>query len=187
MQITCKNDNMKLIFKGNIDGISKEEIRAVFYATDSILRYHNVTPYTTPITVRFTDKDMGKTKTGSKAIGRCFVKKGLIEINRKSHGKFLSYSKFMTIAIHEMIHIYFRFPDGEKEKLTSTLTAKLKNDVSKLANILVENTYQRAGYIAHTKIAYKPKGDDFYDRKQYHKNHAESKGKKYRRKKPLCQ
>lgn len=93
------------------------------------------------------------------------------------------FSCFATTAVHEMIHIYMPFAKTENEKLTSTLTARLKPDIIKMANILVENTYKRAAYIAHTKIAYKPKGKDHYDDEQYHKRHDPSKGSKYRRNK----
>jgi hypothetical protein len=84
-----------------------------------------------------------------------------------------------------MIHIFIDFKDSECEKLTSTLTGKIKKDVVRIANILVKNTYQRAAFIAHTKIAYKPKGKDHYDNSQYHQRHQISHGKKYRKKRRI--
>ena len=161
----------KFNIKGSIEGISKEEIRAVFHACDVILQYHNVRPLCDIITVKLTSEDLGLTVAGNANIKECIIK----IINKKR-----TFSSFVTVALHEMNHLYFRFPDGIEEKLTSTLTGKLKPDVIRIANILVENTYKRAAFIAHTKISYKPKGDDFYDQNQYHKNHEESTGRKYR-------
>lgn len=166
---------MQFDIRGNLDGISKEELRAIFHACDVVLQYHNVRPSKSIIVVKITKKDLGYTKTHVKAIGRAHIDECIIEIAKQKH----EFSELVTIGLHEMIHIYFDFPNYE-EKLTSTLTAKLKPDVVRMANILVENTYQRAGYIAHTKISYKPKGKDFYDDKQYHKDHEQSKGAKYR-------
>ena len=48
-------------------------------------------------------------------------------------------------------------------KCTTTLCSKIKADVLRIADLLLEGTYRRAAYIAHTKIHYPPKGDDFYD------------------------
>jgi hypothetical protein len=169
---------MKFEIKGNIEGISKEEIRAVFHACDVILQYHNVRPLCDIITVKLTNEDLGLTKTGDKVVGNANIKECIIKIINEKR----TFSSFVTIALHEMIHLYFRFPDGIEEKLTSTLTSKLKSDVVRILNILVENTYKRAAFIAHTKISYLPEGTDFYDNDQYRKDHEESKGKKYRNK-----
>jgi len=171
---------MKFNIKGKIEGISKEEIRAIFHACDVVLQYHNVTPrFNTITTIRIilTDEDMGYTKTGLKVVGEAYIKAGIIKVSNKEK----EFSDIVTISLHEMIHLYFEFPDGTKEKLTSTLTGKLKPDVVRITNILVENTYKRAAYIAHTKISYKPEGKDFYDQTQYHNNHEDSKGIKYRK------
>lgn len=162
--------------------LSREEVRSVFNATEMLLRYHNLKPKNEVIKVYFTDRDLGFTKTGTKAIGIAIYNGSVIEINRPYIERRKNpFNAFVTTAVHEMIHIFIRFDKSECEKLTSTLTGKLKPDVVRLANILVENTYKRAGYIAHTKIAYKPKGDDHYDDSQYHKRHEPSNGIKYRK------
>lgn len=166
----------KFNIKGSIEGISKEEIRAIFHACDVILQYHNMNSKLSTIRIILTDEDMGYTKTGLKVVGGAYIKTGIIKVSNKEK----EFSNVVTISLHEMIHLYFEFPDGTKEKLTSTLTGKLKPDVVRIANILVENTYKRAAFIAHTKISYPPKGNDFYDQTQYHKNHEESTGRKYR-------
>ena len=173
----------KFNIKGKIEGISKEEIRAIFHACDVILQYHNVTSKYNTITVLLTDEDLGKTeyvkdgfKVVSTVVGRACIREGIIKVSTEVN----TFTKFTTVSLHEMIHFYFEFPDECEEKLTSTLTGKLKPDVIRIANILVENTYKRAAYIAHTKISYKPKGNDFYDNEQYHNNHEKSTGIKYR-------
>jgi hypothetical protein len=72
----------------------------------------------------------------------------------------------LTTCIHEVIHACIRFPDATCEKNTSTLTARIKPDVLRLASVLLENTYKRAAYIAHTKLAYQAKNGDHYDEAQ---------------------
>lgn len=167
---------MQFDIRGSLEGISKEEIRAIFNACDVVLQYHNVKPSKSTIIVKITKRDLGLTKTGDEVAGNADFRTCVIQIRKKKR----EFSALVTIVLHEMIHLYFRFPNDSEEKLTSTLTSKLKMDVVRIANVLVENTYQRAGYIAHTKISYKPKGKDFYDDKQYHKDHEQSKGAKYR-------
>lgn len=162
---------------GSPKNISREEVRAIFQACDSILRYHNLFP-SKVLRVQFTKRDLGFTHADPtrKAIARCYLKSGLIRVSNKVD----EYSNLLTIGLHEMIHLYSGYPDGMSEKQTSTLTAKLKPDVARIANVLVENTYKRAGYVAHLKISYKPKGKDNYNDEQYHHNHESSKGIKYR-------
>jgi len=57
----------------------------------------------------------------------------------------------------------------------------LKPSIAKVYEILIGNVYQRAGFIAHTKIAYKPCGEDFYDERQYIDVELSNYGEKYRR------
>ena len=61
--------------------LSKEEIRSVFHATNSVLSYHNLKPYNNTIIVKFTNKDFGKTKTGSKSVGVAIYKASKIWID----------------------------------------------------------------------------------------------------------
>jgi hypothetical protein len=71
--------------------------------------------------------------------------------------------EMLTTCVHEVIHACISFPAGQVEKCTTTLCSKIKADVLRIADVLLEGTYRRAAYIAHTRIHYPPKGDDFYD------------------------
>lgn len=172
---------MEFRIKGRIwtEKVSRQEVRAILAATASVLNYHgkSVINPKKPVTIHFTDKDLGKTKTGSKAVAEASRKNQRIDIENSPK----DFSSLATILIHEMIHLFIKFDEAEREKLTSTLTAKLKPDIVRIANILVDGTQQRAAYLAHTKIAYKPESDDFYDDDQFHRNHETSHGIKYRR------
>lgn len=155
---------MKFIVKGQRPpGIRREEIRAILHATDVILSFHNKQPVQPRIIVMLANtRDLGKCKVGGHiCCGRADIPKCIITIAR------LDFEGTLTTLIHEMIHLYLRFPDDECEKLTSTLTAKIKNDVYNIARALTDQTYVVAAYIAHCKIAYRPKGDDFYDDDQH--------------------
>lgn len=185
---------MNFIVKGKHDKISKEEIRAMFQATSCILEFHKQIPIAyqkyknsmmdmpehlkdNSVLVKIiSDREyFGKTKTGSNSIGHAFSYKGFIEM-----ASWKSFNSTFTLCIHEVIHLYFDFPDEMCEKLTSTLTAKLKSAIAKVYEVLVDGVYQRAAFIAHTKIAYKPKGDDYYDNGQYRQLDIKT-VKKYRR------
>jgi hypothetical protein len=75
----------------------------------------------------------------------------------------------MAVAIvHEFVHAMCGdFGDDTDEKCTSTLTAKLKPDIKVLADQLIEGTYRRAAYVAHTKLSYRTEGGDYYDSAQF--------------------
>ena len=186
---------MNFIVKGKHDKISKEEIRAMFQATSCILEYHNQVPTvyeryknsvmdmpehlkdnSVLVKIISNKEHFGKTKTGSNAIGYAFCYKGFIEI-----ASWKSFNTTFALCIHEVIHLYFDFPNDMCEKLTSTLTAKLKPAIAKIYEVLIDGVYQRAAFIAHTKIAYRPKGDDYYDNDQYKELDIKT-VKKYRRK-----
>lgn len=174
---------MEFIIKGKISGgISKTEVKSILHACDVIMQFHgkNVIDKSKSIRVLFVDDSLGSTKTGTESAACAYHKKMLIKVRYEDQ---CEYSELMTLLIHEMIHLYIRFNDDEKEKLTSTLTGKLKNDISQIANIICGGTFRRAAYIAHTKISYMPVGDDHYDSSQYHCDHESSVGVKYRRKK----
>jgi len=68
-----------------------------------------------------------------------------------------------TTILHEIVHAACgSFGEETDEKCTSTLTARLKPDVKILAQTLVDGTYKRAGYLAHTRLSYIT-DDDHYD------------------------
>ena len=82
-----------------------------------------------------------------------------------------------TTIVHELIHaLVGPFPhvmvDGElvktEEKITSTLTARLKAPINDMAHSLMSGSQQRAAFMAHAKIAYRNKqAEDWYDPDQW--------------------
>jgi len=201
---------MQFDIKGKADHVSKEEIRAILHATDAMLSFHNkfpvkrsnkgardafevecditgfsrgwFTPATT-VTLTLTDEDLGvceKSESGkAKAVGTAWWKEARMKVKKN-----LKYDSMFTVIIHEMIHLYFWFHSHKTEVCTSTLTARLKPYIADMMNILVEDTYKRAGYIAHCKLSYAKdahRNGDHYNKDQYHKDFEKSKGKKFRK------
>jgi len=163
---------MRFKIKGKPTRVSLPEARAILHACDSVLSYHNLEP-------KFPNRAISvKFKKMPEGVGGTAWHRGMeIEI-----AKDRTFSQTVTIILHEMLHIYIKIEEGS-EKITSTLTAKLKKDVIKIANLLVDGTFQRAAYIAHSKIAYKliDGEKDHYNKKQYHKKHPDSSGKRFRK------
>jgi len=162
---------MKFKIKGKMKYLSKEQVRSILHACDTILTFHNKHPHKNEIIVEIVkDGTLGKTKVGGKCVGKAIWKKGMIKIV----DNFLL-DNTITILLHEMIHLYYRVDNSCIEKITSTMTAKLKPDVTALYNILVEGVYKRAGYFAHCKMSYLPEGKDYYDKEQYKKTNPSRK------------
>lgn len=170
---------MNIIIKGKSKSISMEEFKSLIYATDCILRSHNFDAKDLTIYLRKKIKGYEDTCIGTARN----ISEGIAEITIRYD---LDYNKMITTIIHEMIHIYVfsRKDISGEEKITSTLTSKIKKDVQSIANILVKNKYQRAAYIAHCKISYKPKQkeSDYYDQSQFNPTGIKSEGLKYRSK-----
>ena len=168
----------KFIIKGRPTKISMEEFRAMLYAASCVLEFHNKTTYENkyPIYVEIVDSIPGKTKTGGKIAGQADRKNRKIKL--VGH---YDLDDMFTHVIHEMIHIYIPMPEKYVEKSTSTLTNRLKPTISEIYDSLIEGIYERAAYIAHTKISYKPEGADYYDPEQYEPVEISDIGKKYRR------
>tara|TARA_Y100000310_G_C20548022_1_gene746591 strand:+ start:360 stop:1181 length:822 start_codon:yes stop_codon:yes gene_type:complete len=169
---------MKFKINGKAKHLSKEEIRAILVACDSVLSYHNLHPAVDEITVSLSKlKHLpGRTKVGSKVAGRADWKAGKIRVVNR-----YKFQPMVTLILHEMIHVYCQFPDCTEEKCTSTLTNRLKETVGKVYEVLADNVYQRAAWIAHTKLSYQvgEGEDDFYDDSQYDKKDIKE-VKKYR-------
>ena len=82
-----------------------------------------------------------------------------------------------STILHELIHaLVGPFPDvmvdgvlvRTEEKITSTLTARLKAPINEMAHALMADAQRRAAFMAHTKIAYKnTKSEDWYDPAQW--------------------
>jgi len=155
----------------------------MFHATASILELHKKKPKMpmgkdNEILVKVTKnkKLLGKTKNGKQAVGKASRKYPIIHI-----ASWQDFNGTFTTAIHETIHIFNDFPPDKVEKLTSTLTAKLKLSITNLYNNMIECFYQRAAFFAHTKISYEPKGKDFYDPSQWIPIECSDYGRKYRK------
>lgn len=140
-----------ITIRGKADKISREEARAWIHATLCILAYHNV-PLTRKITVSFVSRI---------SVAGDWSPLGLIRIRKHDDP-----DDIFTTIVHELIHeCCGDFAEDSDEKCTSTLTARIKAEVALIAQRLLDNTYKRAAWLAHTKIAYrtKPGQDDFYD------------------------
>ena len=137
---------------------SKEQIRSFLTASYTVLGYHNLFPRAT-VDVGIYDL------TGEKYKGSAGIY--IHSANTIGLEKTLCPEDMLTACLHESIHSVIDFGKGTDEKCTSTLTSKLKPDVAYIAQLLLNNTYQRAAYIAHTKLSYRSKSGDFYDDSQF--------------------
>jgi len=137
--------------------VSREQVRSFLCATYAVLGFHNLYP---DRTIKVFVRDLDRANTGRQ--GTYSPSRRVIQVDKN-----LSPEAMLTTCLHEAIHSVVEFGEGTDEKCTSTLVAKLKPDVAKLAQMLLDNTYQRAAYIAHTKLAYRAKNGDFYDSRQH--------------------
>lgn len=165
--------------KGKHDHLSKEEIRAMVQASMTVLEFHNKHPHYIEIDILVKDLTGRENDFDDTGIwGTASFDATEIEL----HSKIKSVEDNLTVILHECIHLCIPdMPSECSEKCTSTLTNRLKGDVAKIYNVLIEGTYKRAGYIAHTKMAYKT-SKDFYDKTQYAKKGTSNHGKIFRKK-----
>lgn len=163
----------------SVKNISVTEVKALLHASDVILSYHGYSPVLSVITIKFIKEFKGVTKTGEKIAGDASYSESFIRIEQG-----LNWQSMAITIIHEMIHCYIDFPYHETEANTSNLTNKLKKDILDVYNILVDGTFRRAGYFAHTKISYPPKeGEpDFYAEQWDGIYTIENKGKRFQKK-----
>ena len=151
--------------------ISKEELRAMLSAISIVLEFHNKTlgDNMGVIKVKLKSRDKfgiaRKSKKKSRAWGTAWWMKREIHLIDDA-----DFDQMMTLAIHEVIHLYIRLDDSHIEKGTDILTNRLKPTVARIYEVLIDNVYQRAGYIAHLKISYFPEGyKDEYDKSSWEK------------------
>ena len=151
--------------------ISKEELRAMLSAISIVLEFHNKTLYEDMGTIKVKLKPRTKfgtaekSKKKSKAWGTAWWQRREIHLIEDAN-----FDQMMTLAIHEVIHLYVRLDDSHIEKGTDILTNRLKPTVARIYEVLIDNVYQRAGYIAHLKISYFPEGHkDEYDKSSWEK------------------
>jgi len=152
------------LLAGKSEHVSREQIRAFLTASYAVLGFHNLFPRGT-VKVRLI-KDCGLTRLNGTPAGGVYHHKNN-QIDLKSTIK--CPDNLLTVCLHEAIHSVILFPEHTLEKCTSTLTSKLKLDVSAIAQMLLDNTYRRAAYIAHTKLSYVTKKGDHYDDRQFKK------------------
>jgi hypothetical protein len=151
--------------KGKPTRVSREYVRAWLHASLSVLEYHNL-HLGGPVTVRFVPQSkLGKLHVKGRedepAAGYWQASTRTIAIKRDS-----SREGMATHILHELVHACagdFDMHEGDDtdEHCCSTLTAKLKPTVAKLADILLDGTYQRAAFVAHTKMAYRVQEDRY--------------------------
>jgi len=165
--------------KGSPNQISKEELRAMVSSASLVMEFHNHklkdNKNTIKVHLKPGKKLKGKTKTGKDVIGRAYWKGRMIELPKD-----MGLQKTFTVSIHEVVHLYKRFPPDTSEKCTSTLVARLKPDVAQIYNSLVKDIYKRAAYIAHTKISYTADGEDHYDSEEHKDVNLSKEGVQYR-------
>jgi hypothetical protein len=150
---------VKITVHGKADSATREEIRAWAYATGAVLSYHNL-PIPREVAIRV------RARWDDCTAGEWFPDK-----NEAWVLKTLGKQKLITVVIHELVHSArdFGVEDRCDEKCVSTLTARIKKDVVRLATVLQRNTYRRAAYIAHTKLSYRKTsvaGCDEYNREE---------------------
>lgn len=133
-----------IILKGRATNVSREQVRAFLYATLLVLGFHNHYPPILPLKVTL------KKRLAGDCMGIHW--NGYIELRAS-----LDPENMLTTCVHEVIHACIKFPPGTSEMCTSTLCAKIKPTVAQLSEILLDGTYKRAAYLAHTKIHYRVK------------------------------
>lgn len=143
---------------GRPTGVSREQLRAFLSAAAIVLAYHGWTPSNTVcvklrrrLPVANADGVYQRTERGAHYI---FLFSDL------------GPEAMLTTVVHEWIHACRSFPEGTEEKIVSTLTARLKPDVHRVARVLLNGTYRRAAYLAHARLSYVTKNGDHYDRDQ---------------------
>ncbi len=144
--------------KGRPTRCSTEYVRAWLHASACVLAYHNkVLP---PVI----DVDL---KPKIPNVANNIIGMWVVDSNWMILKKDLPPEKMATAILHEMIHAACGdFGKNTDEKCCSTLTARLKPHVHALAQPLIDDTYRRAAFIAHTKLSYVVE-EDHYDRDQY--------------------
>jgi len=145
---------MRFVIHGRPRHVSLEQLRAFLTASLMVLGYHKLDPRILPIMVRIRRK--------LDVAGRYHHAIGLMELRAD-----LDPEEMLTVVLHETIHACARFPSGTEEKCVSTLTARMKPDVLRIADILLHGTYKRAAFLAHAKLSYVARAGDFYDPAQH--------------------
>jgi len=179
-----KKHPRRFIIHGRHKVVSTEEIRCMLHAAATVCELHGGRALfqNTIVWITGNKKKLGKTrvksedgKTGKQASG---IAHGNGDITLANWQKA---SSLFTVIIHEVIHQ--TFPDvGEAE--TCTLTNRLKPAIAEIHDVLIDRYYERAAYVAHRNISYRPQGEDHYRNHQWDGSGLFSDaGEKYRKKK----
>jgi len=140
---------VKFKIKGKPSDCSREYVRAWLHASAVVLAYHNKILPSDTLVVLVEDLDLMGSWTP-----------GLSRMELRAN---LDPEDMATTILHEIIHAACgSFGTNTEEKCCSTLCSKLKPEVHKLAQVLIDGTYKRAAYIAHTKLSYIT-DEDHYD------------------------
>jgi hypothetical protein len=150
---------------GDAEHVTPEFIRAWCWATRAVLGFHNMTQacFGMEVLVTTLERPVAGLMTRYPHGRDTAITAPLISLDKRCRAEGMA-----TVIVHEFIHAMCGdFGEGTDEKCASTLTAKLKPEVQVLADQLLEGTYRRAAFIAHTKMSYKATGEDHYDDSQY--------------------
>lgn len=158
----------KFIIKGKTTVVGMREFRAILRAADCILRVMNLHPKSDVIDVRL--------KSLRGCVGEANATLGYINIKKD-----LDFSDMAVTVIHELYHCYADEQHKDSEWITSTVSARIKADVVKLANVLVKASQRYAAYAAHQKISYCRGDPTKYNRNEDHTDHEKSKGSGFRK------
>lgn len=154
-----------ILLPGKADHVSREQVRAYLSASYAVLAHHNLHPSKTyKVRIKSIPASRRTRVGGGSCVGWCNTINGEIVVCKK-----LDPEAMLTTILHEAIHSVIDFPMHTLEKCTSTLASKLKPFVGMHAQLLLDNTYRIAAYIAHTRpeMAYEAKVNDHYDDSQY--------------------
>jgi len=146
--------------------VSREFVRAWVQASLAVLGFHNrhpEGPFTVFLVPASELPNLSVSGREHERAAACWSKSNqAISVNRDSSPEGMA-----TYILHEVIHSCTGEDFGESdEHCCSTLTARLKPDVAKLARVLLEGTYKRAAFFAHTKLSYRV-SEDHYNPEQH--------------------
>src|SRR5262245_44442612 len=152
---------MTFTITGRADHVSREQLRSFLHASLTVLAYHGLRPACRALRVSVRRRIPGTTIEGG-PIGAQWRPPDTIWLLADSAPE-----DMLTHCVHECIHASRSFPAGTDEKCVSTLTARLKPDVARIAEVLLDGTYRRAAAVAHTQLSYVARDGDHYDPAQH--------------------
>jgi len=157
---------------GAAENVSSEFIRAWAWAARAVLGFHNMSESPAGQVVRVCVLEPGTAGLHEAFSARIkstsFHGPSICKVSLISLAKGNSPEDMAMAIVHEFVHAMCgNFGEDTNEKCTSTLTAKLKPDIKVLADLLIDGTYRRAAYIAHTKLSYRTEDGDYYDNAQH--------------------